>query len=124
MEEKNYRQVVTEYDMFLAMYDYLAEQFDGRFRMEFPENEQLIDGFLENLNDAFLRSSQPAMKLVLLNTISLFGTQLTHHLLDGCHVDESHHEFMREVINTIWDSRELTTKWLHHKGIVPGRSVN
>jgi hypothetical protein len=95
MEEGDMRQVVTETDFMRAVYDYMAEQLEGRFKLEFPEGEEM----------------------------STFGAILTDCMLSDCDNGE-YHDFAREFINLVWDSRQLTQEWLKGQGVVPGRSAN
>lgn len=117
------RQVVIEHDMWIAMFDYMGEQLDGRFRVQFPDSEDIIDQVLKDLNNPFTRSDYGHMRETLGLMISVFGTSLTGCLVDGCHED-ANHEFIREFINLVWDARWLTSEWLKENGTIPGQSVN
>ncbi len=117
------RQVVTELDTLRAMYDYIAEQLDGRFRLQFPEFEWKIDELVEELRNPTYRVEAPSMKFSLAGLVSVIGSAVTECTLQGC-PDDDQHKFMREVINLIWDARFNTAEWLKEKGIVPGQSAN
>ena len=117
------RQVVTELDTLRAMYDYISEQLDGRFRLQFPIFEWKIDELIGEFQNPTYRVEAPAMKFSLAGLVSMIGSAVTECALDGCPDDEQH-EFMREVINLIWDARFNTAEWLKEKGIVPGQAAN
>lgn len=116
-------QVVTEYDAFLAIYDYMALQLGGRFYVEYPNHREVIGVLIGNLRDEEVRSDLELMQSALLNTVSQFGTNVTACSLGGCDNTENH-KFMREFLNLVWDARQLTAEWLRGQGIVPGHSVN
>lgn len=118
-----HRQVLTEHDWFNAVFDYMIEQLDGRFRLQFPEYQYDIDRVIENMNDPLCRASLDSMKYHIGLYMSLFGTTLTSHLVGGC-PEEHNHEFLREYINLVWDSHTNTANWLTEQGIVPGQSAN
>jgi hypothetical protein len=117
------RQVVTEHDMWIAMYDYLIEQCNGYLKETYPESEDVIENITESLNDEVVRMHDDWMKMCLNNTVSTLVEALTSCMLSGC--DEYvYHNFMMEVINLIWDLRTLTTEWLKANGTPVGFSVN
>jgi len=117
------RQVVTEHDMWIAMYDYLTIQLNGYMKKSYPESEEVIDGLIENFNDEVVRLDSDWMEQRLNNGVSILGAALTSCMLNGC--DEVHnHNFMREFINLIWDLRTLTTEWLNENGTTVGFSHN
>lgn len=117
------RQVLTDRDWAEAMLDYIADQVDGRLRLEFPEHEDVIDTMLESLRDPFIRVSEVAMKFQIARCVSSHMACLTDCILNGCQCEENHN-FIKEFIHLVWDARDETTKWLLHRGIVPGQSVN
>lgn len=117
------RQVVTEHDMWIAMYDYMAEQLNGRCRLEFPDSEEIIDHILDDLKNPIIRVDLGYVENSLGQTMGTFGTMLTACMLVGCH-SEANHEFMREFINLVWDARWLTTEWLKSNGTPVGQSAN
>lgn len=124
MEEKfSGTQVVTELDAMRAVYDYLALQLDGRFRLQFPDHEDYINNYVEDLRDDECREHDQAMRWGLAQTVNTMGTTLTTCSINGCE-NVGNHAFMREFINLIWDARELTGEWLRRQGIVPGQSTN
>jgi len=123
LEDLTVRQVVTERDMWIAMYDYLSEQLNGYMKMSYPESEDVIENIVESLNDELVRMHSDWMETCLNNTVSTFGAALTSCMLNGC--DEVvHHNFMREFINLVWDLRTLTTEWLKENGTTVGISYN
>jgi hypothetical protein len=123
MEEGDMRQVVTETDFMRAVYDYMAEQLEGRFKLEFPEGEEMIDLMVDSLRDETLRMDAEYMTRSLKVSLSTFGAILTDCMLSDCDNGE-YHDFAREFINLVWDSRQLTQEWLKGQGVVPGRSAN
>jgi hypothetical protein len=116
-------QVVTEYDWLDAMFNYIIDQLDGRFRLQFPDHHKALDMLVVNMNHPLARTSSETMMLQLNMTASTFGSALTQCSLTRC-VRCSNHEFLREYINLIWDSRYETEQWLFHQGIIPGQSAN
>jgi hypothetical protein len=116
-------QVVTEYDWLDAMFNYIIDQLDGRFRLQFPDHHKTLDLLVVNMNHPLARTSSEAMMLQLNMAVSTFGSTLTQCSLTGC-TRCSNHEFLREYINLIWDSRYETERWLFQQGIIPGRSAN
>lgn len=117
------RQVVTEYDMWIAMYDYLIEQMNGYLKESYPESEDVIENIVDSLNDELVRCHQDWMERCLNNTVATLGAALTSCMLNGC--DEVvYHNFMREFINLVWDVRPLTVEWLNAQGTPAGQSVN
>lgn len=117
------RQVLTETDAVRAMYDYMAEQIDGRFRLEFPEEEEVIDILVDALRDPMTRELDIHMYTALATTIGDYTASLSSCMLTGCKNDKQH-QFLREFINLAWDARRLTAEWLKGQGIVPGQSAN
>lgn len=117
------KQIVTETDYMQAVFDYMAEQLEGRFRLEFPEAEEIIDHMVDSLRNGLFRLDAEYMHKALRLSISTFGTSLTECMLDGC-PNESQHNFCREYINLVWDARSLTREWLKGQGIVSGQSTN
>lgn len=117
------RQVLTETDAMRAIYDYMAEQIDGRFRLEFPEEEEVIDILVASLRDPMTRMLDSHMYMALVTTIGDYGAALSSCMLNGC-TNDKQHRFLREFINLAWDARRLTTEWLKGQGIVPGQSAN
>lgn len=117
------RQVVTEYDMWIAMYDYLIEQMNGYMKESYPDQEIHIENLVELLNDELIRMHADWMEYRLNAGVNILGAALTSCMLTGCeNVDE--HNFMREVINLVWDARTLTEEWLNEQGTPVGQSVN
>jgi hypothetical protein len=116
-------QVVTEYDWLDAMFNYIIDQLDGRFRLQFPDHHKTLDLLVVNMNHPLARTSSEAMMLQLNMAVSTFGSTLTKCSLVGC-TRCSNHEFLREYINLIWDSRYETEQWLFQQGIIPGQSTN
>lgn len=117
------RQVVTETDFMRAVFDYMAEQLDGRFRLEFPDGEEMLDIMVYSLRDEDLRVDAEFMLRSLKASLISFGGVLTDCMLNDCGNGE-YHDFAREYINLVWDSRQLTREWLKGQGVVPGRSAN
>ena len=117
------RQILTETDTMQAVYDYMAEQIDGRFRLEFPDEEEMIDILVSSLRDSLTRELNANMHIALATTVCDFGTILTSCMLTGC-TNDRQHKFLREFINLAWDARQLTAEWLKGQGIVPGQSAN
>jgi hypothetical protein len=117
------KQVLTQFDWYNAMFDYIIDQLNGRFRLQFPEHTTALDTLVHNMSDPMGRSTAENMLAQLNMTASMFGATLTMCSLTGCN-EHSNHELLREYINLIWDSRDETEHWLHQQGIVPGRSAN
>lgn len=117
------RQVITEHDMWIAMFDYIAEQLNGRYRLQFPDGEEIIDHILNDLNNPIIRADLDYMENSLGKTTGIFGTMFSECMLIGCR-EEATHEFMREFINLVWDARRLTTEWLKSNGTPVGQSIN
>lgn len=124
MEDSIVRQVVTEHDMWIAMYDYMAEQLDGRCRLQFPGSKEVIDHILDDLNNPIIRADLDYMENSLGRTTGTLGTILSACMLTGCCQNDPFHEFMRDFLNLVWDARWLTTEWLKSNGIPVGQSVN
>lgn len=117
------RQVVTEHDMWIAMYDYLIEQCNGYLKEKYPEQEDHIDDIIKMLSNKLLRMDQDCMEKRLNFAINVLTVSMTECMLDGC--DEvDNHSFMREFINLVWDTRVLTVGWLNDNGTPVGFSVN
>ena len=117
------RQVVTEYDMWIAMYDYLIEQCNGYLKDTYPEQEEVLGNIIDTLSDEMVRMHSDWMEQRLNSAVSIVGAALTSCMLSGC--DEvANHNFMREFINLIWDARVLTEEWLKANGTPVGFSVN
>jgi hypothetical protein len=117
------KQVLTQFDWYNAMFDYIIDQLDGRFRVQFPDHGGTLDMLIHNMSDPMGRMTPENMIAQLNMTASMFGTTLTMCSLTGCD-EHGNHELLREYINLIWDSRDETERWLHQQGIVPGRSAN
>jgi len=118
-----YRQVVNEYDMWIAMYDYMISQLEGRFRLQFPSCQVVADQLLSDFRSECIRSNLNDMQSALNNAVSIFGASLTKCMLTSCPEHDSH-EFLREFINLAWDLRWLTNEWLKEQGVVVGQSQN
>lgn len=117
------RQVLTETDTMQAVFDYMAEQLDGRFRLEFPNEEEVIDVLVNSLRDGETRNSEAHMKIALGTTMGDYFSVLTTCLISGC-PNHKTHRFLRQFINLAWDARQFTNEWLKGQGIVPGQSAN
>lgn len=117
------KQVVTELDWMHAIYEYMEEQLDGRFRLQFPGQGEHIDELLEGMSHPFTRINEDTMMLVLINVTAAHGGRLTTHMLKGC-PNEEEHEFQKELISLVWDARYETHEWLKDQGIIPGQSCN
>lgn len=116
-------QVMTDDDWTLAVFDYISEQLDGRFRLQFPTQIDIIDNMVENIRDPKNRSHPAMMTCHLLNSVSLLSTTLTDCKLSGCPQKEQH-KLIREFLDLVWDARDETYRWLYAKGVVPGQSTN
>lgn len=117
-------QVVTEYDAICAMYDYIALQLNGRFRVQFPEYEENISVFVESLYDKETRAQgEGHMKFALAQTTTDMFAPLLICGIDGCH-NETAHAFRKEFIDLVLNARQQTAEWLKGQGIVPGQSTN
>lgn len=117
------KQVVTETDWMHAIYEYLMEQLGGRFKLQFPEHIDYIDGLLESMQDPLIRSTELTMMEALMNVTAAHGGMVTRHSLNGCPHDMNH-KFSREFINLVWDARRETSEWLQGQGVIPGQSCN
>lgn len=117
------RQVVTELDLYTAMCDYIAEQLEGRFSLQFPYHTEVAEHMVNKLRNPHMRESVGAIIQALEGTVSQLGMTVTQCTLRGCENDENH-DFIREFLNLVWDARDLTHDWLRGKGIVPGQSAN
>ena len=117
------RQIVTELDWYSAIYDYIAEQVDGRFRVEFPRLNDVIDEFVSGLRDPLSRLTPELMQWQLSQTVMKLSKQTVECSLEGCDNDDVHN-FAKEFIHLIWGARNETSQWLHRQGIVPGQSAN
>ena len=117
------RQVVTEHDAMIAVYDYLAEQLDDRLRYTYTDGTdiELIDTLVEALREPVNRCSVPCMKMQLANTVSEFAEGLTVCLVAGCEHD---HGLEKEVISLVWNAHEKTADWLKRQGVIVGLSTN
>ena len=115
------RQVVTEYDAMLAVYDYLTEQLDDRLRYEFTNDVETIDALVEALQNPTNRTSAPCMKMLLANEVSELAEALTICMVTGC---ENNHDFEFEFIELVWNAQKKTAEWLRRQGVVVGLSAN
>ena len=117
------RQVLTELDLFTAMCDYMAEQLEGRFTVEFPNHRELTTHIAERLRDPAMRENVNHMAEAFESTVWQFTNSMNKCALSGCDNIENH-KFLREFIDMVWDSRACTVEWLEGQGIVPGQSAN
>lgn len=117
------KQVTTELDFAIAIFDYLAEQLDGRFRLQFPNHHDVLNTMVGNLRNPLLREDAIDMYAFLMHSGSQFTEALNSCMVIGCPSD-ANHVFLREALNLLWDSRENTREWLKEQGIVPGQSAN
>ena len=115
------RQVVTEHDAMLAMYDYLDEQLDNRLRYEFTNDIETIDALVDGLRNPMNRTSAPLMKSLLTITVCDFAEALTGCLVVGCDND---HGFALEFVELVWNAEKNTAAWLRGQGVVVGHSAN
>lgn len=117
------KQVINETDWMDAICEYMIEQLDGRFRLQFPGLTEKIDDLLLVLNDPLVRTSDATMIMGLGSIVGEHGARLTIHSLTGCSNTEGH-AFQRELINLVWSARYETLTWLNQQGVVPGQSCN
>ena len=117
------RQVITTHDWFNAKFDYLIEQLNGRFRMQFPEYLDVLDSIVEDLRDPCIRMFEIDMIQTLNQHVFTVCSALNQCSLSGCQ-NTDNHEFLREFINLIWDSHNETDSWLKAQGIVSGQCTN
>ena len=117
------RQSVREIDFSRSMLDYICEQLQGRVLLEFPEEREIVDWMCENFQHSALRYNEISIHAALMITVQNCMESLTPCLTTGCD-SPIPHEFLREVINLVWNARLETDEWLRRKGIVVGRSVN
>lgn len=117
------RQVVTERDWYIAVLDYMMEQIDGRFRMEFKNHGEEADLLIAMMSDEDIRQTADSMRNQIDYMVSYMGRTVTDCSLNGCPHTENHY-FIREFINLVWDARHGTEQWLNQQGIVPGQSAN
>ena len=123
MDKYSGNQVVNSTDMMKAMCEYIATQINGRFRLQFPQHDRTLDNMVEVLHNPLYHSDASIAYRLLTNAVFEYGKTLTDCMICGCKNDDNH-EFYREFINLVWDSRDLTEEWLRSQGIVPGQSAN
>lgn len=117
-------QVTTELDFMKTVYQYITEQLDGRFRLEYPEGLETIDHMITDLKYASqIGTDADDMKLALIRVGQNFAQLLFVCSMKDC-PETKQHAFIREYMELILNARRFTSEWLKGKGIVPGQSWN
>jgi hypothetical protein len=117
------RQVVTELDAMNAVYDYIIEQLEGRFKLEYPKHTEHFDATADYFKNSLVRHDVIMMQVYMVQIMDMFYDSLSKCLITGCMNDDKH-VAVRECLDLFFDARKLAAEWLKGQGVVPGQSAN
>lgn len=118
------RPAVTNVDQWYnAVFDYIVEQIDGRFRIQFPNELELIDYLIESFQLDFRRISAETMIGFLSFASHTMNDQLMECMSRSC-TREERHNLLKEFIQLMWDAEVDTHEWLKAQGVIVGQSHN
>ena len=118
------RPSVTNIDQWYnSVFDYIIEQLDGRFRIQFPNEGELIGYIIDGFRREPRRESADEMVKFMGYASRVMNDQLMVCMSNDCTRDERH-DLLKEFIQLMWSAEEDTAEWLKAQGVIVGQSHN